>query len=105
MTDIALVRTSFGSREEAERIAAAMIEHHLAACVTLSDGASIYRWQGAIERANETIALFKTRMTLADDLAAALTGAHSYDLPVIESWPVAVSPEAAKWIIAETAKT
>lgn len=77
-----LVLTTAASREEAERLARTLVEEKLATCVTLLPGAeSIYRWQGKIETAAETLLLIKT----AADRLAALEGRlhelHSYDTP------------------------
>lgn len=103
MSDIALVHATFADAAEAERIGAAMVEAHLAACVNLlGPCTSIYRWQGAIERGAEYRALFKTTPVLARALADAIAAQHSYDLPVIELWPVAAGDAVLAWVRAET---
>ena len=48
-----VIVTACGSAEEAERIAAALIEERLAACVQILPMRSLFRWQGQIERAEE----------------------------------------------------
>lgn len=103
MSDIALVLATFANREEAERIGGIIIEEKLAACVNvLAPCTSIYRWQGAIERAEEVPALFKTTLPLVERLRARIAALHSYDLPAIEAWPASASAAVADWIAAET---
>lgn len=99
MSDIALVHANFADAAEAERIGAAMVEAHLAACVNLlGPCTSIYRWQGAVERGEEHGALFKTTPELARELADAIAAQHSYDLPVIEIWPAAAGDAVIDWV-------
>lgn len=104
MSDIATVYAVFGSRDEAERIGRAMVEKRLAACVNiLGPVQSVYRWDGAIERAEETAALFKTGAAAADALIAAIAAMHSYDVPAICQWPIERSaPGYAAWVRGET---
>lgn len=103
MSDIALVHATFADAAEAERIGAEMVERRLAACVNLLGPCiSIYRWQGVVERGEEHRALFKTTPELARELADAIAAAHSYDLPVIEIWPVAAGDAVIDWVRAET---
>lgn len=103
MSDIALVHATFADAAEAELIGADMVEARLAACVNLLGACtSIYRWQGAVERGDEHRALFKTTPELARELADAIAAAHSYDLPVIEIWPVAAGDAVLDWVRAET---
>jgi periplasmic divalent cation tolerance protein len=79
----------FADAEEAERIAEAVVSEQLAACANiLSPCHSIYRWQGAVERAAEVPALFKTTAAKADALIMRLAELHSYDVPAIVAWPI-----------------
>ena len=57
-----VVLSTAGSQDEAERIATALVDERLAACVNLvAPLTSIYRWQGAVERAEEVLLVIKTR--------------------------------------------
>ena len=79
----------FADVAEAERIGRAMVEERLAACINiLGPCRSIYRWQGAIETADEVAAIFKTRHDAADALITRIAALHSYDVPCIVTWPV-----------------
>jgi periplasmic divalent cation tolerance protein len=89
---------------EADRIAEALVAERLAACVNMLGAIrSVYRWQGAIERADEVAMIAKTTEDLFDALAARVRVLHSYDTPAIVAWPI-VAGDAAylDWIAAET---
>ena len=63
---VLLVLSTLPDHDSAERLAAALVEAGLAACVNvMAPCTSVYRWQGGIERGEEVPALFKTRPALA----------------------------------------
>jgi periplasmic divalent cation tolerance protein len=100
---ITLVQTTFAQAEDAERVAAALLDERLIACANiLSPCTSVYRWHGAIERAEEVPVLFKTRPMLAQRVRERIAALHPYDLPVIESWDAVVTPDVLAWIERET---
>lgn len=79
----------FANADEAERIGRVAVEERLAACVNiLGPVRSIYRWQGAVETADEVAAIFKTNNLGVDALITRIAGLHSYELPCIVTWPV-----------------
>lgn len=79
---VLLCLTTCPDAASAERIAAALVEEHLAACVTIVPGLrSVYRWQGAIERADEHLLLIKTTADEYPALQARLQTLHPYELP------------------------
>lgn len=79
----------FANAEEAERIGRMVVEERLAACINiLGQCRSIYRWQGAIETADEVPAILKTTSEAADALISRIAGLHSYDVPCIAVWPI-----------------
>ena len=79
----------FANPEEAERIGRVVVEERLAACINvLGPCRSIYRWQGAVETADETPAILKTTLEAADALISRIAGLHSYDVPCIAVWPI-----------------
>lgn len=90
--NIRLVLTTAGSRDEADRLAAALVEEHLAACVNLVPGiSSVYRWQGKVENADEVLLLIKTTVDKLDAVESALRRLHSYEVPEI----LVLHPEGA----------
>jgi periplasmic divalent cation tolerance protein len=90
----------FANEEEAERIGRQVIEERLAACVNLLGPIrSIYRWQGAVEQADEAAAIFKTTQAQADLLITRVAGLHSYDVPCIAVWPIdKLLADYADWV-------
>jgi len=103
MADVALLYSTFADREDAERVARIVLDERLAACVNiLAPCTSIYRWQGEVAQGEEVPALFKTRAALERRLRERIAELHRYDLPVIESWPVAASDAVGAWIDSET---
>ena len=90
----------FTDADEAERIGRAMVEERLAACVNiLGPIRSIYRWQGAIETADEVPAIFKTSDAQAEALMTRIAGLHSYDVPCITVWPIdKLLADYAEWV-------
>jgi periplasmic divalent cation tolerance protein len=102
MSAARLALTTVADREEAERIAHALVEERLAACVNIASGVrSVYRWQGAVETADEVLLLIKTTVQNIDKLRIRLHELHSYDLPEFLVLEVAgSSQEYLDWITA-----
>jgi periplasmic divalent cation tolerance protein len=100
MADYVQVQTTAGSAEEAERIAAALVERRLAACIqTVGPVASRYRWRGAVETDEEWLCLAKTEASRYPELEAAIRELHSYEEPEIVATPiVAGSPGYLAWL-------
>jgi periplasmic divalent cation tolerance protein len=75
---------------DAARIARALVEQGVAACVNQVGGiASVYRWQGAVEESVETLLVIKTRAERYPALEAAVRALHPYEVPEIIALPVA----------------
>jgi periplasmic divalent cation tolerance protein len=105
MTDpLVQIVTTTSSAEEARRIATALVERRLAACVQIVGPVeSVYRWQGKIETANEWQCLIKTRQSKYSAVEAAIRELHSYDVPEILAFPISdASPAYRQWLIDET---
>ena len=101
---IIFVYTTYPSLVEAETAGRALIEARLAACVNILPGmVSLYRWKGAIERADEVVMIIKTRATSAEAVQAAVKEKHSYDAPAILVIPIeSVDRTYLAWLTAET---
>lgn len=99
------VYTTYPSVVEAEETGRAVVEAGLAACVNILPGMiSHYRWQGAVERAEEVVMIIKTRATLAERVRARIKDKHSYDTPAIVVLPIeSVDQTYFEWLLAETA--
>ncbi len=100
MTDKRLVLTTSGSRDEAQRIAEALVDRKLAACVNIVPGVlSIYRWKGKREDAEEWMLMIKTTAANFTKVRDAIREMHSYDLP--ECMCLAIeggSPQYLQWL-------
>ncbi len=99
-----LVYTTWPSIVEAERAGRVLVEKRLAACVNILPGMiSHYWWKGTIERAEEAVAIFKTRTSSTEALRQALKAEHPYETPCFVVIPAeAVDPDYQRWIVAET---
>ena len=99
-----LVYTTWPSAADAEAAGRALVERRLAACVNILPGMiSLYRWEGAVERAAEAVMLIKTRASLADAVSDAVKELHSYDTPAIVVLPLeSVENGYFAWLMAET---
>jgi periplasmic divalent cation tolerance protein len=78
-----LVLTTCGAKEEAERVATQLVEQSLAGCVQIFQIESVYRWEGAAERAKEWMLFCKIKASDYDKVEAAIRSAHSYATPEI----------------------
>jgi periplasmic divalent cation tolerance protein len=82
MTDARVVLTTAGSQDEARKIASALVERRLAACVNIIPQIeSIYRWQGNVESTKEWLLIIKTEIEHFFQLRAAIQELHSYEVP------------------------
>ncbi len=76
--------------DTAARIGRLVVEEGLAACVNLLPGMrSIYRWQGRIEDAHETVLLVKTSAAMVAALTARIVALHPYAVPCVLRMPIA----------------
>jgi len=99
-----LVLTNLPDRPSAETLAGALVEARLAACVNiLAPCRSVYRWQGAVESADEVPLLIKTSKARYAALAAAIRTLHPYELPELIAVPISEGlPDYLAWVAAET---
>jgi periplasmic divalent cation tolerance protein len=104
MTDKIVLFTTVASPEEADRLARALVDRRLAACVTiLPQARSVYRWQGRVEESTELLLLIKSRRPLFAALSEAVRALHSYEIPELIALPVVDgNPPYLDWIDHET---
>jgi periplasmic divalent cation tolerance protein len=97
-----IVLTTAASPEEANRLARALVEERLAACITLIPGVqSIYRWEGQIETSTETLLLLKTGAEQLEVLERRVKELHSYQTPEFLVLPVETgSSPYLEWLAA-----
>jgi periplasmic divalent cation tolerance protein len=99
-----LVLTTVETRAQAEEIARVLVGERLVACVNILGACrSVYRWQGAVEEADETILLMKTGPARYPAFEQRLRELHPYELPeIVALAPEAVLPAYAAWVSGET---
>ncbi len=114
MTSVSLTKTDHparmlyitcGSREEATKIARAVVEERLAACANIIDPMrSVYWWEGSVNEDDETVLILKTTAERAGELTERVKALHSYDVPCVVEIPLGGGNAAyLDWIAAETA--
>jgi len=105
--EILLVLTNLPTTDAAHTLAGHLVASHLAACVNiLAPCQSVYRWQGAVEEANEVPLLIKTTASAYPALEAAIRDHHPYQLPEIIAVPVSHGlPDYLAWVGAEANQT
>jgi len=85
----------------ARKIARAVVEKRLAACVNVvrSPVESFYPWKGKLESAREHLLVIKTSTNRLPQLQREVKRLHSYDVPEFISLPVTEgSPEYLAWL-------
>jgi periplasmic divalent cation tolerance protein len=76
-----VVLTTESDREAAHRLATALVEARVAACVGMYPIDSIYRWEGTVREDGEVQLVIKTTPEAVDGLVSAIAEHHSYDVP------------------------
>jgi len=94
------VLTTVESYEDAEKIAQALLNKRLAACIQIIGPiTSLYWWEEKIEKATEYLLLIKTKKNLYKKLEKAIIEVHHYKVPEIIANPVTGgNPEYLKWL-------
>jgi periplasmic divalent cation tolerance protein len=104
MTEYIVVFITAPQEEEALKIAQALVDDKIAACVNIVKNIrSIYRWQGKIEDDKEFLMIVKTRRDLFENLLKSVKRLHSYSVPEIIALPVIEgSEDYLSWLKEET---
>lgn len=89
MTDKIVVLVTAGSGEEAERIARALVQERLAACVNIVNPiGSVYRWEGKVTEDSEVLLVIKSSRPLFDQVRHLVENLHSYHVPEVICLPI-----------------
>ena len=99
-TDGVIVLITASSHDEAEKIASALIDEHLAACVNIvPEVRSLFFWEGKTQDAREVLLICKGRLQFVEKLIIRVRELHSYTVPEIIAIPiVAGSREYLDWV-------
>ncbi len=111
--DVIVVLTTTADDESAGRLARALVEERLAACVTRMAAQSVYRWQktagdsaatvatSEVCEESEVLLLIKSARSRRDQLEARILELHSYECPeIVVLDPQAVEPRYRAWLLA-----
>jgi periplasmic divalent cation tolerance protein len=101
-----LVMTNMPDAASAVALGRHLVEARLAACVNLFPIVqSVYRWQGAVEEAEEVPLIIKTTEARYGELEAAIKALHPYQVPEIIVLPIVGGYQPyLDWIAQETKK-
>lgn len=101
---VLVVMTTLPDAAAAQAVARTLVERRLAACASVQAPCrSVYRWQGAVEQADEVPLLIKTTAARYPELQDVLRSIHPYDVPEIVCWPVTGGlPEYLDWVVLQT---
>jgi periplasmic divalent cation tolerance protein len=89
-----IVLTTTDNRDEADRLAASLVQNRLAACVQIMAIDSHYVWDGKAQNSAEFLLMVKTRAELYAEVETFLAENHSYDVPEIIQIPVTAGSAA-----------
>ncbi len=86
--------------EGADLLARTLVEERLCACVNLLGPVrSHYRWQGAVEAAEETMLVVKTTRSRCADFQRRFVELHPYEVPELLEVPIAGGLDAyLQWV-------
>ncbi len=102
-TKYRVVLVTVSNMAEARRIARKLVERELAACVNIIPKiGSVYRWEGVVEEAQETLLIIKSEKKLVEKIKKRVKRMHSYEVPEILVFKVDDGDENyLKWLSSE----
>lgn len=83
--DLIAVFTTLPSRQQAQQLAASLVEDGLVACAQISEVESFYLWEGKLQQEQEYRLLLKAPARCYEAIEAAILRGHSYELPAIHA--------------------
>ena len=101
---LSLIYSTFGSEEEALRVARQLLDERLVACANhFAPIVSQYEFQGEFHEDCEFPVLFKTAAVSVDEASKRLCALHSFDTPAVLHWPAGSgNPAYEKWLLGQT---
>ena len=101
MLKICLIKTGINSKKGAKQLAKALVDEGLAACVQISKGRSVYRWQGKTEVAKEYYLAIKTSPSHCNRVITKIQKEHPYELPEIICTEFETTVDYGNWVYGE----
>ncbi len=104
MSDEIIILITAATPDEAAKIARALVDEHLAACVNILPNVhSVFFWEGRTQEVAETLMLCKSRMPIMEHVIARVRELHSYTVPEIIALPVTAGlPAYLRWVTDST---
>ncbi len=102
MTEVVEVAVTAPDQALAVRLAEVLVTERLAACAQVGGPvASVYRWRGRVERAEEWVCRAKTTRAALPALERRVRAIHPYELPEVLATPVTGEAGYLAWVRAE----
>ena len=104
MTDAIVALSTIDSEKEAKKIAKALVETHIAACVNIIPKiTSIYEWKEETCEEEELLLVIKTQQNRLEELKVTLEELHPYEVPELIVLPITDGlPDYLSWLLANT---
>lgn len=94
-----VVITTTGNEEGTEKIAKALLNEKLAACIQVTQIKSYYSWKENINIDDEYLLLIKCKANDYSDIENCIKSNHSYEIPEIIQLPISTGlPAYLGWI-------
>ncbi|MFZ3384171.1 MAG: divalent-cation tolerance protein CutA [Candidatus Methanoperedens sp.] len=94
-----VVITTTGNKEDAEKIAKALLNEKLAACIQVTQIKSYYTWKGNVNIDDEHLLLVKCKASDYSEIEKCIKANHSYEIPEIILLPISTGlPAYLGWI-------
>ncbi len=99
LSEIVFLYVTAPSTETAARIARALVEEKLAACVNIhGEMRSVYEWEGQVEFGLEIPMIVKTTRAAANAARDRIIALHPYDEPCVAALPVSETGSSAGFL-------
>lgn len=95
-----IIYVTFPDRDTAEDISQMLVADRLVACANILPAvSSLYRWEGAVQSAEEVVVIYKTQAALYEKVESKIRRLHPYDTPCIVSWELTRgAPAFLQWV-------
>lgn len=100
--NLAVVLTTCGTEEAAEKISETLVREKLVACASITKVKSFFRWSGEQKAEEEFLVVMKTKKALLKKLEKRMKKIHSYELPEFLVLDASASADYSDWVSKET---
>ena len=100
MADALELHVTMPNKDQATKLARALVDEGLAACVNIVPGVrSVYQWDGRVQEDEEVLCLVKTRASVFEKARARILELHPYEVPEVLAFEVDDgSPDYLEWL-------